>query len=232
MAELGQQLSQPEAGWKRYDDSNSNFLYLTQHNYMTNYSSGYNLTARFWEKEYNIPDVKSIYFKFKGTKLRIIAYMSDDRATNCKVVVDSVSYTMNQRASSSKAMALCFELTNLNNKIHTVSIWTGRNGWYANLVFDAIDIDATGELLPYNLYEFLIKQNNQYYTIKPEYYQNGQFQPLTLEGGEQPNEADYESFGFDDVNDLLIPIQVGEETFKPYDKLDNEFEICVAEDKE
>ena len=53
-------------------------------------------------------------------------------------------------------------------------------------------------------YKFLIKQNNQYYTIKSEHYSNGQFQPLTLEGGEQPNENDYENFGFDDINDLLI----------------------------
>lgn len=81
-------------------------------------------------------------------------------------------------------------------------------------------------------YKFLLKQNNQYHTIKPEYYSNGQFQPLTLEGGEQPNENDYESFGFDDVNDLLMPIQVGEETFTPYDKLENEFEICMLTDKE
>ena len=79
---------------------------------------------------------------------------------------------------------------------------------------------------------YLLKQNNQYYTIKPEYYSNGQFQPLALEGGEQPNEIDYENFGFDDVNDLLISIQVGEETFTPYDKLDNEFEIYMATDKE
>ncbi|WP_096635803.1 discoidin domain-containing protein [Clostridium cochlearium] len=80
--------------------------------------------------------------------------------------------------------------------------------------------------------KFLLKQNNQYYTIKPEYYSNGQFQPLTLEGGEQPNENDYEKFGSDDVNDLLKPIQVGEENFTPYDKLENEFEICMAMDKE
>jgi len=54
-------------------------------------------------------------------------------------------------------------------------------------------------------YSFLLKQNNQYYTIKPEFYSNGQFQPLTLEGGTTPNENDYENFGFEDVNDLLIP---------------------------
>ncbi|MBU5268877.1 hypothetical protein [Clostridium cochlearium] len=81
-------------------------------------------------------------------------------------------------------------------------------------------------------YKFLIKQNNQYYAIKPEFYQDGQFQPLTLEGREQPNENDYKNFGFEYVNDLLTPIQVGEENFRPYDKLDNEFEICMLTDKE
>lgn len=83
-----------------------------------------------------------------------------------------------------------------------------------------------------NPYKILLKQNNQYHTIKPEFYSGGQFQPLTLEGGEQPNETDYENFGFKDVNDLLIPIQVEEEAFRPYDKLNDEFEICMATDKE
>ncbi|MGU9539663.1 hypothetical protein ACQX0N_11930 [Clostridium tepidum] len=82
------------------------------------------------------------------------------------------------------------------------------------------------------LYKFLLKQNNQYYSIKPGCYSDGKFQPLILKGGEQPNENDYENFGFDDVNDLLKPIQVGEEAFRPYDKLENEFEICMAMDKE
>ncbi|NOH14887.1 discoidin domain-containing protein [Clostridium cochlearium] len=50
---------------------------------------------------------------------------------------------------------------------------------------------------------FLIKQNNEYYSIKPEYYVNGKIHHLKLEGGEHPSEADYESFGFDDVNSLL-----------------------------
>ncbi|OOO66787.1 hypothetical protein BS638_06580 [Clostridium tepidum] len=89
-----------------------------------------------------------------------------------------------------------------------------------------------GGIYKWLINKFLIKQNNQYYTIKPEYYSNGQFQPLTLEGGEQPNEADYENFGFNNVNDLLMPIQVGEEASRPYDKLENEFEICMAMDKE
>jgi hypothetical protein len=100
--------------------------------------------------------------------------------------------------------------------------------------WDSNALSGKGQIQWINMksYKFLLKQNNQYYTIKSEHYQNSQFQPLTLEGGEQPNENDYESFGFNDVNDLLTPIQVGEENFRPYDKLDNEFEICMAMDKE
>lgn len=71
-------------------------------------------------------------------------------------------------------------------------VWILKDGQYPKLWFEK------------EPYKVLLKQNNEYYTIKPEYYQNGQFQPLTLEGGEQPNENDYENFGFDDVNDLLI----------------------------
>jgi len=100
--------------------------------------------------------------------------------------------------------------------------------------WDSNALDGKGQIqwIKIKLYKFLIKQNNQYYAIKPEYYSDGQFQPLTLEGGEQPNENDYEKFGSDDVNDLLTPIQIGEETFRPYDKLNDEFEICMAMDKE
>lgn len=100
---------------------------------------------------------------------------------------------------------------------------------------ESSNLIEVGELEYYGYeakYKFLLKQNNQYYTIKPEYYSNGQFQPLTLEGGTTPNENDYENFGFDDLNDLLVPIQVGEENFTPYDKLNDEFEIHMATDKE
>ena len=73
----------------------------------------------------------------------------------------------------------------IENNINNVGVYSGQYSWVVN--------------------EFLLKQNNQYYTIKPEFYSGGKFQPLTLEGGEQPNEIDYENFGFDDANDLLVP---------------------------
>ncbi|WP_160110526.1 discoidin domain-containing protein [Clostridium cochlearium] len=92
--------------------------------------------------------------------------------------------------------------------------------------------NGIGEIEIYGTnYKFLIKQTDGYYSIKSEYYSDGKFQSLYLEGGEQPNENDYEKFGFMKINDILKPIQVGEETFKPYDKLENEFEICMATEK-
>ncbi|KAA8674912.1 hypothetical protein [Clostridium sp. HV4-5-A1G] len=73
--------------------------------------------------------------------------------------------------------------------------------------------------------KFLIKQGTQYYSIKPEFYQNAQFSPITLAGGEIPNEDDYNNLGFDNINDLCVPITVGDETFKPIDKLNTQFQI-------
>lgn len=51
-------------------------------------------------------------------------------------------------------------------------------------------------------FKYLIKQNNQYYSIKPEFYNNGQFTPLILSGGDKPNDDDYNNQGFDDINNL------------------------------
>ncbi|EES49643.1 hypothetical protein NE172_02165 [Clostridium botulinum] len=68
--------------------------------------------------------------------------------------------------------------------------------------------------------KYLIKQNNQYYTIKPENYSNGKFTPLSLTGGDKPNASDYETYGFDDVNLLTQNMTVGTETFMPLDKFD------------
>ena len=74
-------------------------------------------------------------------------------------------------------------------------------------------------------FKYLIKQNSQYYSIKPEFYQDGQFTPLVLSGGDKPNDDDYNNQGFDDVNILCTDMTIGEETFKPIDKVDNQFQI-------
>ena len=79
----------------------------------------------------------------------------------------------------------------------------------------------------YNSCKFLIKQGIFYYSILPDYYEPAAktFIPLTLAGGVLPNAEDINLYGFDDINDLHQDITVGDETFKPIDKLFDEFEI-------
>ena len=67
--------------------------------------------------------------------------------------------------------------------------------------------------------KYLIKQNNQYYSIKSEFYTNGNYSPLTLTSGNTyPNNNDYNNNGFDDVSTLCTSTTVGSDTFRPVDK--------------
>ncbi|MEW9096530.1 MAG: discoidin domain-containing protein [Clostridiaceae bacterium] len=52
-------------------------------------------------------------------------------------------------------------------------------------------------------YKHLIKQSDQFYSIKPEYYEGEAFKPITLSSGDYPIKADFDIKGFDDLNDLL-----------------------------
>nr|WP_242568059.1 hypothetical protein [Clostridium botulinum] len=59
--------------------------------------------------------------------------------------------------------------------------------------------------------KFLLKQNDQYYTIKSEFYKNGNYEPIIeLEGEEILTQADFETYGIDDLNLLtkVIDTQV------------------------
>jgi hypothetical protein len=76
--------------------------------------------------------------------------------------------------------------------------------------------------------KFLIKQGEQYYSIKPEFYVDGNFTPLTLSGGINPNSDDYNNFGFENIGILTNSMTVGEENFKPIDKLNDIFTIKMC----
>ncbi|ACO86680.1 SPRY domain-containing protein [Clostridium botulinum] len=54
---------------------------------------------------------------------------------------------------------------------------------------------------------FLIKQKSNYYTIKSEFYKNGQVVPINkLEGKETLTKTDFEAYGIDDLNLLTKPM--------------------------
>lgn len=74
---------------------------------------------------------------------------------------------------------------------------------------------------------FLIKHNNQFYTIQNTYYNDTthQFIPLTLTGGTIPNKSDIETFGFTDLSVLTNSITFGNDILIPVSKFDNTAEL-------
>jgi hypothetical protein len=78
------------------------------------------------------------------------------------------------------------------------------------------------------IYKYLVKQNENYYTINSSYYDsttNHNFISLTLNGGTVPNSTDINTFGFSDLSLLTTNMTSGGDTFLPIDKLNNQFDI-------
>lgn len=77
--------------------------------------------------------------------------------------------------------------------------------------------------------KYLIKKDSNYYSILPAYYDavSHEFLPLILSGGDKPNKADIDAFGFDNLNLLLKSIVKGGDTINPIIKLGNNINIKI-----
>ena len=137
MAIVGQALTAPESGWRRYDNTDSRFIYNGTWTSATN-SSYYNNSLQYSN------DINSfISFKFYGSKLRIIDEVNTNRSSNIKITIDGVDYVYSDYGTSAYQILL-FEKSDLLLGLHTVRISNMTNGVYYS--FDAIDIDDTGYL--------------------------------------------------------------------------------------
>lgn len=139
MASVGDQLTQPEAGWRRYDDTDGRFRYYGTWAAGSS-TSHYNGTVKVTD------DVLStISFQFTGTKLRIISFRNASQSPNIVITIDGEhhSYSLTN-TSSENFMSLVFEKLNLTEGVHAVTIKNNETGRFN---FDAIDIDSIGELL-------------------------------------------------------------------------------------
>lgn len=140
MATVGDQLLNPESGWKRYDDTNNLIEYKGGWVQSTN-TSNYNSTT--WYSNIN---GNKFSFKFYGTKTRFIAPCNNGYDSNITVTIDEIPYIYSQYGSftSNIFQIVVFEALGLTEGVHEVSV-TVENGLYVSL--DAIDIDADGRLL-------------------------------------------------------------------------------------
>lgn len=148
--DIGSPITTVDSSWVRYDDTDTRIIFnglFTQNIASTGY---YNNTIRYVsdldkDKEgYNA--IKTIKFKFYGTKLRIIGVLSTPYYdTNASVKIDGENIgTINFVNSVVVKQALVFQKYGLEPKVHEVEI----SGIILN--FDAVDIGKNGYLVhPY-----------------------------------------------------------------------------------
>ncbi|MDA2185649.1 hypothetical protein PDN25_27100 [Bacillus cereus] len=143
-AKVGDKLTQPEAGWKRYDD----------HDPLIRYIGGWmRSTSNPWYNgTYSQSMVLDSYaeFTFKGTSLRVIATYDTPEFNfdDVKITIDGVTETYTTVGPSYVQQTLVFEKLGLSDTEHTVKIASGtpkKDGLILSL--DAIDINETGELV-------------------------------------------------------------------------------------
>lgn len=145
MATIGQQLLQPEEGWKRYDDRNSAIQYYNGAWIIGSSSSRYLGT----ETSCNTVGA-TISFHFLGKKLRILDALSNNKGSNIEITIDGIKETFSSYSttnSSRYSQTLVYEKTGLSDSIHIVDIVLTDPDVGQYLSLDAIDIDSEGRIL-------------------------------------------------------------------------------------
>jgi hypothetical protein len=144
-ATVGEQLLEPEDGWRRYDDENDLIQYSS--GWTTESVSGnYQLSNHLaWGVSYQY-----YTFKFVGTKFRLITGLNNDHAKNIEITIDGgTPTTYSEYDSTLTRSVLGFEKTGLKYGVHTVKVQK-MDTENRVMALDAIDIDETGELLDIN----------------------------------------------------------------------------------
>lgn len=137
MAIVGEQLTAPETGWKRYDDKDP---YI---NYVGTWSSDASNGTYNGNGSYSNTLTSTIKFKFKGTKIRLIGYRNSNKTQTGYITIDGVRETFSEYGAV-MAQLLMYEKVGLQDGEHIVEIGFAD----AQLYLDALDIDATGSLIP------------------------------------------------------------------------------------
>ncbi|PEM50879.1 hypothetical protein [Bacillus wiedmannii] len=140
-AKVGDQLLQPEPGWKRFDDTDPLISYAGPWSVSTNTPlDNYNKTLH--SKNTSNSTAGEFEFTFKGTGIRLIATLSSTPAYNVDstITIDGVSETFKGYHPTYAIQGLAFQKLYLQDGVHTVKVST------PSFIFDAVDIQ-NGELI-------------------------------------------------------------------------------------
>jgi hypothetical protein len=141
MAVLGDQLLQPEEGWKRIDDTDPMFTYVGNGWNRVSSTDSYNGSYQQTWHSSTIPS--RVEFSFRGEALRIIGstYSNGNGDGELKVTIDGKEFSASSIGDSYQTRVVIFEALNLSPSKHTISIEKQVNSKI--LDFDAIDIIST-----------------------------------------------------------------------------------------
>jgi hypothetical protein len=143
MATIGQQLTVPEAGWKRYDNTHPAIKYVGSWGAESN-AAAYNGSVQKVYQPSGVNPNEYVEFKFVGTKIRIIARTYSNQGTDA-IELDGVKTVVNTASMGNQWQTLIYEATGLEYKVHTVKFYNETGQYTSGL--DAIDIDDTGYLV-------------------------------------------------------------------------------------
>lgn len=133
-AKVGDVLKEPEPGWKRFDDTDSNIQYTGPWQHNTNATGYYNKSVSYKHEDHGNEPTKC-EFTFSGNGIRIISqYMSIGYRYPIKITIDGSSETYTISPKSNLQQCLAYEKLNLTSGIHTVVIEAQDN------IIDAIDV--------------------------------------------------------------------------------------------
>ncbi|HBJ2623477.1 TPA: Ig-like domain-containing protein [Clostridium botulinum] len=140
-ATVGQQLTQPEDGWKRYDENNINIKYIGNGWDTYQIDDYYNGAVRASK------NLDGMIFYVYSDKVRLIGSITCNYSSNIKIIIDDKeeqSYSQYENTThNSVHQAVLFEKTNMSKKVHKIELKNLEAGW---IDLDAIDINENGYL--------------------------------------------------------------------------------------
>ncbi|PVC75083.1 hypothetical protein C2I27_04140 [Priestia megaterium] len=142
MATIGQVLTIPELGWKRYDDNDPKIVRTG--NWAIEPDRSHYMRNAFFTNQKGA----TLTFSFNGTKIRLITPIRNGGSDNIKIEIDGVTEFFSEYATNYAGQILAYEKTNLSSGNHTVKLtnaFTNTNN--VTMSLDAIDIDGTGFLV-------------------------------------------------------------------------------------
>ncbi|WP_315082299.1 Ig-like domain-containing protein [uncultured Clostridium sp.] len=136
-ATVGQQLFQPEDGWKRYDESNINIKYIGNGWNTYSYSNYYKGTV------ISSKNLDSMIFYVYSDKVRLIGSITHNYSSKMKIIIDDKEEQLYSQYGNTSYQSVLFEKTNMSKKIHKIELKNLESGW---IDLDAVDINENGYL--------------------------------------------------------------------------------------